>query len=163
MASIWKVIQGFLYAIYEPTKKILTLVGNAQTQTISQLFAILIGRNVELRKLNENVEKTNKTIETKIIEAQESLANTSQVINELNGLIESNQKELEKVRTEYEHINKLNKLSLAEAQPLLTELDKTVKKENKKNHLISILISFLFFLAGAILGPMIYGYVISLF
>ncbi len=152
-----------MHAMFEPTKKFLTLVGNAQTEAISQLFTILIGRSVDLRKLNENVEKTNKTIETKITEAQESLANTSQVIKELNELIESNQNELEKVRTEYEHINKLNKVSLAEAQPLLIELDKTVKKENKKNHLISFLISFLFFLAGAILGPMIYGYVINLF
>lgn len=135
----------------------------AYTQALSQIFSVIIGRSIDLGRLNENVEKSNKTIETKIIEAQESLTHTAQVINELNELIDSNQKELERVRSEYEHINKLNKVSLEEVEPFLTELDNTLRSSSKRNHIISFFISLLFFLMGAIFGPIIYNFFVNLF
>lgn len=157
-----KYIIGIIENVAEYMFSILTIASRSQTQVISNLFGFLVGASKDLVSLNEKVEKTNKSIEVKIDEAQESLVKTSQVINELNELIEVNQKELQNVRTQYEHIAQLNEVSLEQARPLLKELNTTLKKDSRKNHIISFLISLFFFVCGAIFGPAIYDYFIGL-
>ena len=159
LSDLWKAIQNLAQGLFRSIRTI----SDVQYQVISNVFLAIIGKNIEISKLNENVEKTNKTIEKKIEEAQESLVNTSKVINELNELIANNQKELKFVQSEYERFAALKKLSLEEAGPLLNEIDSTLKKDTKKNHFISFIISFIFFLAGALFGPWIYNLFTGIF
>lgn len=168
--SITKLIQEFANYIFKLVQQIadliikpINIIGTAQNELLSQFFSLITGRNSGLEKLNESIEQTNKSIEDKIEEAQQALITTSKVINELNELIDINQKELKRVKSEYEHINELNEISLDQAKPLLKELDSTIKQDSKKNLWISIAVSFIFFLAGAILGPIIYDVFISYF
>jgi hypothetical protein len=110
----------------------------------------------EIYDVLSSIKKSQSDVDQQVVEAIESLRNTSALVSTLQQSVEERMTQLQKLREEHKRYSELAQIELEKAEPLLKQVERTLGKEQRKERWIALAmhvgVGFLFFVLGVVLS-----------